>query len=144
MMADDEPIPIALDAPAPATDEHSAPFWAGLAERRIVLQHCASCARHRFPRMPACPYCGVQGGADIEVTGAGTVYSFVRAQRALTPAYAEVAPYAIATVDLEGGARLFGRVIPSSACAIGLRVVPAFADHPDWTELCFRPAPADE
>ncbi len=41
--------------------------------------------------------------------------------------------------------------IPAEACRIGLRVVPAFVDHPGersvldggtaWTELCFRPAP---
>ncbi len=79
----------------------------------------------------------------MESNGDGTVYSFVCANRALTPAYAELAPYAVATVDLDGGGRMFGRVIPTAACAIGVRVTPDFADHhgPDgtaWTELVFR------
>jgi len=141
-----DPIAIAVNAPPPTVDEHSAPFWAGLAERRIVLQVCASCSRRRFPRMPACPYCGVAGGDDVEVAGTGTIYSFVRPRRALTPAYAELAPYAIATVDLDGGGRMFGRVIPADACVIGERVRPDFADHPGppgeaWTELVFRADP---
>ena len=101
--------------------------------------------------MPACPHCGVPGGDDVEVAGTGTVYSFVRPQRALTPAYAAIGPYAVATVDLDGGGRMFGRLVPADACRIGLRVIPAFVDHPGqrsvldggaaWTELCFRPAP---
>ena len=136
-------IAIAVGAPPPFQDEHSAPFWAGLAQRRILLQVCTSCAHRRFPRMPACPYCGAPGGDDVESEGTGTVYSFVRPQRALTPAYAELAPYAVATVDLDGGGRMFGRVIPEAACAIGVRVTPDFADHPGpdgtaWTELVFR------
>lgn len=149
-------IAIAVNAPPPTQDEHSAPFWAGLAERRLVIQHCAQCDHRRFPRMPACPYCGAPGGDDIVVAGTGTVYSFVRPNRALTPAYAELAPYAIATVDLDGGGRMFGRVVPAEACAIGVRVTPDFADHPGkdetahpgaggtaWTELVFRALPAD-
>jgi uncharacterized OB-fold protein len=143
----DEPIPIARHAPPPVPDEHSAPFWAALAERRILLQVCGACSKRRFPRMPACPFCGTAGGDDVDAAGTGTVYSFVRPDRALTPAYAELAPYAIASVDLDGGGRMFGRVIPAAGCAIGARVTAAFADHPGddaaaWTELCFRVAPA--
>src|SRR6185503_472252 len=69
--------------PVPTMDEHSAPYWAALAERRILIQRCASCGRQRFPRLPACPYCGTPGGDDLEVAGTGTVYSFVRVHRAL-------------------------------------------------------------
>lgn len=139
------PVAIAAGAPAPTIDEHSAPFWAALGEHRIVVQRCSACERRRFPPMPACPYCGASGGVDVEIAGTGTVYSFVRAHRALTPAYADAVPYAVATIDLDGGARMFGRVIPPEACRIGLRVAPTFADHPGddaapWTELCFRPA----
>ena len=145
-MTDTSAIPIAVNAPSPVPDEHSAVFWAGLADRRIVIQQCADCDRRRFPRMPTCPYCGAVGGVDVEAAGTGDVYSFVRPQRALTPAYAELAPYAVATVDLDGGGRMFGRVVPAAACAIGLRVTPAFADHPGagdaaWTELVFCAAP---
>jgi len=134
-------VPIAPDAPAPELDEWSAPFWQGLADRRIVIQVCTACERRRFPRMPACPYCAAPGGADVEVAGTGTVYSFVRAHRALTEASAAIVPYAVAAVDLDGGARMFGRVVPTDDCAIGTRVSPVFVDHATWTELCFQVVP---
>ena len=127
----------AVDAPTPTVDEVSAPFWAALAEHRIVVQSCAACGRHRFPRVPWCPYCGTEGGDDVEISGAGAVYSFVRVHRALTPAMADEVPYTVATVDLDGGSRIVGRAEPAEAVAIGRRVEPRFVDHDGWTELRF-------
>jgi uncharacterized OB-fold protein len=49
-------------------------------------------------------------------------------------------PYTIATVDLDGGGRIFGRVEPAEAAAIGLAVGPVFVDHDGWTELRFAPS----
>lgn len=130
-------------SPAPQLDPYSRPFWDGLARRQIVLQVCPACARRRFPPIPYCPYCATPGGDDIEVDGTGAVYSFVLAHRALTSASHGLVPYAVATVDLDGGARLLGRVVPPERCAIGVRVAPAFVDHVGddgvaWTELYFR------
>jgi uncharacterized OB-fold protein len=127
-----------MTAPVPVPDEHSRPFWDGLAERRIVLQECGACGRRRFPRLPACPYCGNAGGQDVDVPGTGQVYSFVRAHRALTPAFADEVPYTVATVELDGGGRVVGRVVPPERAAIGVRVGPEFVDHDGWTELRFR------
>ncbi|MDQ1374039.1 MAG: uncharacterized protein QOJ09_1377, partial [Actinomycetota bacterium] len=103
------------------------------------VQACPSCGRHRLPRMPSCPWCATAGGTDAVVDGHGTVYSFVRALRALTPAMDTEVPYAVATVDLDGGARVFGRVEPPDLVVIGLRVQPRFVDHDGWTELRFAP-----
>jgi uncharacterized OB-fold protein len=126
--------------PAPTPDQLSEPFWAALAQRRVLVQECPACGRRRFPRLPSCPYCAAEGGTDVEVPGTGTVYSFVRMHRALTPAMADEVPYTIATVDLDGGGRIFGRVEPAEAAAIGLVVGPVFVDHDGWTELRFTPA----
>ena len=126
--------------PTPAAGQLSEPFWAALAERRVLVQECPACGRRRFPRLPSCPYCAAEGGTDVEVPGTGTVYSFVRMHRALTPAMADEVPYSIATVDLDGGGRIFARVEPAEAVEIGLAVVPVFVDHEGWTELRFAPA----
>ncbi|HET6966459.1 MAG TPA: OB-fold domain-containing protein [Acidimicrobiales bacterium] len=134
----------AAPAPVPVPDEESGPFWAGLGEGRIVLQACPACGRRRFPRMPACPYCGAEGGSDVESPGTGTVYSWVRVQRVLTPAMAGQVPYCIATVDLDGGGRMHGRLEPASEARIGLRVEPRFVPHDGWTELRFGAAAAGE
>jgi uncharacterized OB-fold protein len=124
----------------PVPDDHSRPFWTGLAEHRIVLQECDVCGRRRFPRLPTCPYCGAPGGHDVDVPGTGQVYSFVRAHRALTPTFATDVPYSVATVELDGGGRMIGRVVPPDRAAIGARVGPEFVDHDGWTELQFRVA----
>jgi uncharacterized OB-fold protein len=124
--------------PAPVVDEDSASFWEGLRRHDVVLQSCERCGRRRFPPMPSCPFCGTPGGVDVVVAGAGTVYSWVGVHRAMTPAFAGEVPYTVATVDLDGGGRVFARVSPASEVAIGVSVVPEFVDHDDWTELRFR------
>lgn len=125
--------------PAPTPDEESAPYWAGLAKGRIVIQVCRQCRRRRFPRLPACPWCGTEGGDDVDAGGTGTVYSWVRVERALTTSMADEVPYCVATVDLDGGGRLQGRLEPAGAAAIGLRVGPVFVERGSWTELRFAP-----
>lgn len=122
-------------------DADNDPWWEALAAHRVVVQACPACGRHRLPRMPACPWCAAAGGDDAEVSGAGTVYSFVRVERALTPERASEVPYAVATVELDGGARVFGRVEPADSARVGLRVSPSFVDHDGWTELRFTEAP---
>ena len=49
---------------------------------------------------------------------------------------ADEVPYSIATVDLDGGGRVFARV--EGSCFIGQRVAPEFVDHDTWTELRYR------
>jgi uncharacterized protein len=127
----------------PVPDLESEPFWSGLAERRVVLQMCGACGRHRFPRMPACPYCGAAGGTDVVVPGTGQVYSWVRVHRPLSPnADSGDLPYVVVTVALDTGPRLVGRLEPADRAAVGLPVRPLFVDHPGppaWTELRFQP-----
>jgi uncharacterized OB-fold protein len=126
--------------PIPVPDAVSAPYWDALAEHRVVVQVCIACRRPRIVRLPSCPYCAVEGSEDLEVPGTGVVYSFVRVHRPLTPAAADEVPYCVATVDLDGGARIFARVEPPEAVEIGLAVTAMFVDHDGWTELRFAPA----
>ena len=64
------------------------------------------------------------------------------AHAAVSPGYSRTLPYTVATVELDEGPRLLGRVEPPAPVAIGDRVVARFVDHPDWTELCFEPGPS--
>jgi uncharacterized OB-fold protein len=129
------------ERPGPAPDRESAAFWTALAEHRFVLQRCASCARHRFPPMPSCPWCGATGTTLSESSGGGEVYSWVTVHRAFAEAFAADVPYVVAAVELDEGCRVFGRVeVAPDAVHAGLAVVPVFVDHDDWTELRFAPA----
>ena len=118
--------------PGPHLDPDNAPFWAGLQRGVVVVQECEACGRRRFGRLGACPQCGRPGGIDVEVSGEGTVYSFVRVHRALTPDAPDDLPYAVGTIDLDGGARVLGRVEPPDAAASGVRGVPRFVDRVDF------------
>lgn len=122
--------------PRPTPDEQSGPYWEGLRDGRVLIQACTSCGRRRFPATPGCPYCADPGLRWEEAAGTGTVYSFINVHRAFDAAFADDVPYAVATIDLDGGGRMVGRV--TGATSIGARVSPAFVDHGDWTELRFR------
>ena len=95
-----------MTTPVPIPDADSEPYLAALRRHELVLQHCTSCARVRFPPMPACPWCGGSVAEWRAVSGRGRVYSWVGVQRALTPDFEAEVPYTIATVELEEGARV--------------------------------------
>jgi len=121
--------------PRPSADEQSGPYWEGLRAGRMLIQACTACGRRRFPPTPGCPYCADPGFRWEEAAGTGTVYSFITVHRAFDAAFADDVPYDIATIDLDGGGRMVGRV--TGPTEIGARVSPAFVDQGDWTELRF-------
>jgi uncharacterized OB-fold protein len=127
----------------PVPDPESAPFWGALAEHRLLLQRCVDCGRHRFPPMPACPWCGSREAVLAPSAGSGTVYSWVTVHRPFDPAFSGDVPYVVAAVELAERCRVFARLeaAPDSV-HIGLPVEASFADHDDWTELRFTPVPS--
>lgn len=123
---------------APVPDDDTRFYWDGLAAERLLLQECAQCGRRRFPPMPSCPYCAATGSV-IREAEAGTVYSWITVRRAFQAAFEAEVPYTIATVDLDGGGRIVGRLEPGDAASPGLLVLPRFVHHGSWTELRFHP-----
>lgn len=121
---------------APNQDLDSASWWAALREHRIEVQACQRCNHRWVPPTPACPYCGSAEVSALPASGCGTVYSYVVVNRALSDNMAGQAPYTVATIDLDGGGRLFART-DGDAIAIGDRVSAQFVDHDSWTELRF-------
>ena len=122
----------------PTADLESAPWWDGLRRHRVVLQRCEACGRPRFPPMPSCPWCASRRVVTFEATGRGAIYSFATAHQPVSPGYSGPVPYTVATVELEDGPRVLGRVDPPEGARIGAAVAPAFVDHAGWTELRFR------
>ncbi|WP_251341957.1 Zn-ribbon domain-containing OB-fold protein [Haloplanus halophilus] len=108
-------------------------FFAALAEGDLLAAVCADCGERLLPPRPACYACG---GRDLRVesqpkTGAVVTYTEVRTP---PPALAERAPYTVAVVELDSGARLTGRLtVPHADAEIGLPVA-----------LAARPPEADE
>lgn len=101
----------AYQALVPEQDPDSAPFWAALAEGRLLIARCTTCGTCLFPPIPGCPRCGSGSVAQIEASGVGRVYSWVTIHVALHPAFADEVPYTIVAVDLAEGARMLGRLL---------------------------------
>lgn len=116
----------------PEPTELTLPYWEAARAGSLHLQRCESCRRFvHFPEV-SCPFCG---GVDLAWTAApyrGTVHTFSVIHRTFAPGFADLVPYVIAWVELDGHpeARLFGNV---SGCApdqvsIGMAVDVIFED----------------
>ena len=97
-------------------------FLDALRERRLVLQRCDACGRLRYPVAPVCPYCGGEAFDWDELTGRGTVHSWARYRRSYLPEFEPLLPYAVLSVELEEGARIYGRFADEGEPEIGLAV----------------------
>ncbi|WP_346096158.1 bifunctional MaoC family dehydratase N-terminal/OB-fold nucleic acid binding domain-containing protein [Streptomyces olivaceiscleroticus] len=95
--------------PRPVINRDNAGFWAGVEERRLLIQRCGGCGRLRFPWLPGCNACGGQEWDTVEASGAGTVFSYVVMHHPPFPAFDP--PYAVAVVELAEGVRMVSDVV---------------------------------
>lgn len=112
-------------------------FFDALAHGRLLAARCSDCGVHLLPPRPACYNCGSRMVTIEEQSRAGEVVSYTAVRRP-PPAFKELAPFTVAIVELDSGARLTGRVSePIEDLAIGLCVELQICD-PD--ELNIDPA----
>ena len=83
----------------PAPDRDSTPWWAALAEHRLLLQRCSTCAVLRWPARAICNRCGGLDWSWLEATGHGTVASYVVTHRTFSPAHQP--PHVVVLARLE-------------------------------------------
>ena len=128
-------------------DEWTLPFWQAASEHRLVAPKCIHCGAFRMPPSPFCWQCRRQEVEWVELSGRGTVYTFVIARQALIPQLADAMPNVVAVVVLDDapGCRLVGNVlqIEPEAVEIGMPVVVAWDDIDDTVTIPrFVPASA--
>ena len=99
--------------PQPMIDSDSQPYWEGLAQDKLRIQRCDTCARHIFYPRAICPHCFSDKLSWITATGTGTIYSYTVAYQAFDP-YADEVPFVIAIVELEEGVRMMTRIVGTS------------------------------
>lgn len=94
-------------------DADAAPFWLGAGRGELLVQTCADCGRRRIPPRPMCFVCRSLRHEWKPLSGRGRVWSFVVAHPPLLPAYQELAPYAVITVELaeDPALRLVGNLV---------------------------------
>lgn len=120
----------------PKVTPDAEPYWRLLAEQgERSVQRCSECGSVQFYPRLLCVRCG--GPVEqVAVSGRGSIYSFTIVHR--PPAgFAELAPYAVALVDLDEGTRAMGRVITDDpeSVQIGHRVVTVIEETPGGRAL---------
>lgn len=101
-------FPAVLDDPH--ADQATQPFWDAAAQDRLIAAKCTHCGTFRLPPYPYCTVCRTQGVEWVELPGTGAVYTFTVIRHPLAPHLADVVPYAVGMIELDGtqgpGARL--------------------------------------
>lgn len=123
--------------PVPEPTPHSARYWEGLNERRLLLQKCPQCGRIRHYPQPMCPSCHSMEIEWIDASGGGKVHSWTITHHAFHPGFREKLPYILATVDLNEGVRMNAelRGVQPERLRIGLPVRVAFETVKDGFTL---------
>ena len=102
-------------------------FWDGANQEKLLGQRCVDCRQWRYPPRPMCPHCFSVKTEIAELSGRGTVYTWVRPMH--PPPFGFKEPPTVAVIALEEGFRLVSNVvdIPFEQITAGLPVQVKFA-----------------
>ncbi|MHA6730202.1 Zn-ribbon domain-containing OB-fold protein [Devosia sp. A369] len=105
-------------------------FWAGVRQRKLLLQQCQACSVFQFPPRHHCANCWEGELAWIQSSGTGTIESFTIVRRAPIAKFRARVPYVVVAVRLEEGPRMITNLIGEDALdvQIGDRVQVDFSD----------------
>jgi len=95
--------------PRPRITHDGSFFWQGLEQGKLLIQRCASCGELRHPPGPMCPKCQSLEWKTLELSGRGTVYSYVVAHHPPIPPFDY--PNLVVLVELEEGTRLVSNLV---------------------------------
>jgi uncharacterized OB-fold protein len=120
-------MPVQLPTSMIQQDSDSRPYWEGLTQGELRIQHCSTCSKAVFYPRSICPHCFADQLSWIVASGKGTIYSYTVAHQAFG-AFAADIPFVIAIVELEEGVRMMTRVInaPRERVAVGAAVEVTF------------------
>jgi uncharacterized protein len=116
--------------PLPIASLESRPFWEATRQHRLALPQCGQCGEFWFPPSCLCPHCLSELFQWKQVSGRGTVHSFVVFHRVYDERWARSVPYTVAVVELEEGPRMISNIVGAEPTRVrcGMRVVVGFED----------------
>ena len=131
--------------PVPVPQGESDYYWEKAKAHELWLRNCDDCDQAYFYPRDICPHCFSRNTSWIQASGKGTLHTFAIVHRAPTPAFRDDAPFVVAMVDLEEGARMPTNLVevePDPAnITIGMAVEVVFEDITDEIALPkFKPA----
>lgn len=120
-----------LPQPMPTTLDE--PYWSGLQENRLLLQHCTNCQQWQWGPEWICHHCHSEDIVFEQVNPEGKVYSYERVWHPVHPALKDQGPYIVVLVQIPeaGNVRLIGNLLgdPEQAVTIGAGVKGIFEHH---------------
>jgi uncharacterized protein len=131
--------------PLPTIQPEWEHYWQKAKEHELWLMRCKDCGAAYFYPRAICPSCFSRNTEWFQSSGRGTLHAFAIVHRAPQPAFADMVPYIVAFVELEGGARMPTNLVEvepdPSAVKIGMPVEVVFDDVDERVTLPkFRPA----
>ncbi len=100
-----------IEKPLPRPTEDSAAYWEAAHRGELRMQRCSECGHVRFPPALLCPRCLSEAAAWVQLSGRGTVFSWIVVHQSQHPAFNADAPYNVTIVELEEGPRLHTTLI---------------------------------
>jgi uncharacterized OB-fold protein len=123
----------------PAMNQDTQFFWDAAAEDRLAIQRCSACGLLRHPPGPACPSCHSLDWEASDVSGNGTLYSYMVVHHPPAPGFSS--PAIVAVVQLDEGVRLISNItgVDPETLAIGEPLEVYFLPQQEgWTAPQFR------
>lgn len=77
------------------------PFWERAAERQLAIPRCSACGAYVWYPEAECPSCGSEAMSWVQVSGRGTLYTWVVVHHAFLPAFQDKVPFVPALVALD-------------------------------------------
>jgi uncharacterized OB-fold protein len=116
--------------PLPVVDVWSKPFWTACHEHRLIMQRDRASGQFWFPPAPVAPRTLSKDWEWAELSGLGTVRSWVVFHQKYYAGFADELPYNVATVELDEGPCIFTNLvaIANEDIRIGQRVRVMFRD----------------
>lgn len=129
-----------LDFFAPRISADTKMFWEGCKEHKLEIQRCKKCGKLRWPAAFLCPDCLSSETEMQEMSGDGTLYSYVTFQKAFHPSVQDKLPYTVGVIELEGGVRIISNIVDCEPeqLACNKKVKMKWMDCEEYTKPVFK------
>lgn len=132
-----------MTLPVPEPDTITRFHWDAATAGKLVVQRCNSCRMLQYPPDLTCLQCQGEAFDHVEVSGRGTIYSYVVADRPLHAGFVDRVPYVVVLVELveQPGLRILTNLVgvrTDQPVECGLPVEVDFEDRGGVTMPQFR------
>ncbi|HSV54297.1 MAG TPA: OB-fold domain-containing protein [Burkholderiaceae bacterium] len=123
--------------PLPVIDVWNKPFWDACREHRFVMQRARATGEFWFPPSPVAPGTLSKEWEWAELSGLGTVTSWVVFHQKYYAGFADELPYNVAMVQLDEGPFIFTNLvgIVNEDIRVGQRVRVTFRDASEQVSI---------